>query len=156
MGRDDQDSEARSEHSPKKDSEDGLEREAYLEERKMLVEAEGEASQSFDKTLVTLSAGAFGLSLAFIVQIAPKPVALWWLYSAWGALISSLLSVLLSFLMSQYGFRRARDILDTLYETRNQESNRWNTITSTLNVLSIVAFVVGVVSLAYFAIKNVT
>ncbi len=156
MSREDQDFETSGELSPEEDSEDGLEREAYLEERKMLVEAEGEASQSFDKTLVTLSAGAFGLSLAFIVQIAPKPGALWWLYSAWGALISSLLSVLLSFLMSQYGFRRARDILDILYETRNQESNGWNTITSVLNVVSIVAFVIGVVSLAYFVMQNVT
>lgn len=156
MDRDNQDPEARRKDPSEERSEDGLEREAYLEERKMLVEAEGEASQSFDRTLVTLSAGAFGLSLAFIVQIAPNPEALWSLYLAWGGLILSLLSVLLSFLMSQYGFRRARDVLDTLYETGNQENNGWNTVTSSLNIVSIVSFVVGVASLAYFAIKNVT
>jgi hypothetical protein len=98
--------------------ENSLEREAYLEERKTLVEAEGEASQSFDKALITLSAGAFGLSLAFIIQVAPVPRALWYLYVAWGGFILSLLSILFSFLASQQGFRRARDILDKYLETR--------------------------------------
>lgn len=135
--------------------ENSLEREAYLEERKTLVEAEGEASQSFDKALITLSAGAFGLSLAFIVQVAPAPRALWYLYVAWGGFILSLLSILFSFLASQQGFRRARDILDKYLETGAEESNRWNVVTSLLNILSIVAFVFGVVSLAYFAIRNV-
>jgi hypothetical protein len=59
-----------------------LEREAYLEERKTLVEAEGEASQSLDKALITLSAGAFGLSLLLISRIASEPQALFWLYVA--------------------------------------------------------------------------
>jgi hypothetical protein len=135
--------------------ENSLEREAYLEERKTLVEAEGEASQSFDKALITLSAGAFGLSLAFIVQVAPVPRALWYLYVAWGGFILSLLSILFSFLASQQGFRRARDILDMYLETGAEESNHWNVVTSLLNILSIVAFVLGVVSLAYFAIRNV-
>ena len=137
------------------ESSDGLEREAYLEERKMLIEGEGEASQSFDKTLVTLSAGAFGLSLAFIVQVAPRPVTMWALYLAWGGLVLSLLSVLLSFLMSQYGFRRAQEILDSRYKGGIEESNVWNTATGILNVFSIVSFIVGVVSLAYFAVRNV-
>ena len=135
--------------------EKSLEREAYLEERKTLVEAEGEASQSFDKALITLSAGAFGLSLAFIVQVAPVPRALWYLYVAWGGFFLSLLSILFSFLASQHGFRRARDILDKYLETGAEESNRWNVVTGLLNILSIVAFVLGVVSLAYFAIRNV-
>jgi|SRR5829696_8385935 len=136
--------------------ENSLEREAYLEERKTLVEAEGEASQSFDKALITLSAGAFGLSLAFIVQVAPEPRALWYLYVAWGGFILSLLSILFSFLASQQGFRRARDILDKYLEAGGaEETNRWNVVTSLLNILSIVAFVLGVVSLAYFAIRNV-
>jgi|SRR5215211_1294933 len=143
------------EDEEQQNGENGLEREAYLEERKTLVEAEGEASQSFDKALITLSAGAFGLSLAFIVQVAPEPRALWYLYVAWGGFILSLLSILFSFLASQQGFRRARDILDKYLETGDEESNRWNAVTNSLNILSIVSFVLGVVSLAYFAVRNV-
>ena len=139
---------------PPAEQQDGLEREAYLEERTTLVEAEGEASQSLDRTLITISAGAFGLSLAFIVQVAPEPKALWSLYLAWGGFIFSLLSILLSFLASQQGFRRARDILDTYYQTKEREANGWDTLTGTLNVVSIASFIVGVVSLAYFAVRN--
>lgn len=153
MERENQAPEAKCDLFPEEQA-DGLERDAYLEERKMLVEAEGEASQSLDKSLITLSAGAFGLSLAFIVQVAPEPRALYSLYLAWGGFILSLLSILLSFLMSQNGFRRARDILDTYYETGNRESNGWDTVTSGLNVLSITFFVTGVISLAYFAVRN--
>jgi hypothetical protein len=40
-----------------------LEREAYLEERRALVNAEGEQARSYDKAILTLSAGPLGLSL---------------------------------------------------------------------------------------------
>jgi len=79
MSRANKEPEAEGGRPPKKqpdEDEEGLEREAYLEERKTLVEAEGEASQSLDKALITLSAGAFGLSLLFIYRIAPDPQAL--------------------------------------------------------------------------------
>lgn len=122
----------------------------------MLVEAEGEASQSLDKALITLSAGAFGLSLAFVAQVAPQPQTLWSLYIAWGSFVLALLSVLFSFLMSQYGFRRQRQILDTYLETGKFEKNGWNTITGLLNSISIVFFVIGAISLAWFAVRNLT
>ena len=136
--------------------EDGLEREAYLEERKALVEAEGEASQSLDKALITLSAGAFGLSLLFIFRIAPEPAALWWLYIAWGGFILSLVSILSSFLASQKAFRRARELLDTYYQdaSGNQVHSGWDTVTGGLTLVSIVSFVCGVVALAVFATRN--
>jgi hypothetical protein len=151
MGRTDKDPKA----AGQPDGKESLEREAYLEERKTLVEAEGEASQSFDKALITLSAGAFGLSLFFIVQVAPEPRALRYLYIAWGGFIISLISILFSFLASQWGFRRQRNILDKYLETGDEERNRWNPVTNWSNILSITFFVMGVVSLAYFAIQNV-
>lgn len=156
MGRN-KDSKAVSGSPPEKqpEEEDGLEREAYLEERKTLVEAEGEASQSLDKALITLSAGAFGLSLLFIFRIAPEPKALLWLYIAWGGFILSLVSILSSFLVSQKAFRRARDILDDYrHAAGDQPSNPWSTTTSGLTIVSIISFVCGVVALAYFAVRN--
>ncbi len=136
-----------------------LERQVYLEERKLLIDAEGEASQSLDKALITLSAGAFGLSLAFIAQVAPKPTTLWSLYVAWGGFVVSLLAVLLSFLFSQFAIARARDILDA-YQNRETEStdnnNVWDTWTGALNYVSIGSFVLGVIMLAWFALRNLT
>src|SRR5215208_3617420 len=150
MDRGNQKSEHEAEH-PSEEQSDNLEREAYLEERKMLVEAEGEASQSLDKALITLSAGAFGLSVAFIVQVAPEPRALWSLYLAWAGFIGALLSILLSFLASQKGFSRARDILDKYYQTGQVENNGWDNLTGVLNIISIAFFILGVFFLAYFA-----
>lgn len=138
------------------DQDNALEREAYLEERKSLVEAEGEASQSLDKALITLSAGAFGLSLLFISRIAPDPEALRWLYVAWGGFISSLVAILSSFLASQKAFRRALELLDDDFRNagNGRESSFWSKLTAGLTITSISAFIIGVVALAVFATRN--
>jgi hypothetical protein len=154
------DSKTTSERPPEErpDETGGLEREAYLEERKTLVEAEGEASQSLDKALITLSAGAFGLSLLFISRIASEPQALLWLYVAWGDFVLSLVAILSSFLASQKAFRRALEMLDEDYKYSGcgQESNSWSKLTAGLTVTSISAFIVGVVTLAVFATRNLS
>lgn len=48
---------------------DDFEYQVYLDERKALIDAEREGARLFDKAILTLTAGAFGLSLAFIKQI---------------------------------------------------------------------------------------
>jgi hypothetical protein len=160
MGGTDKDSKSEEQraYGEQKNEEDGLEREAYLEERKTLIEAEGEASQSLDKTLITLSAGAFGLSLLFISRIATKPEALPWLYAAWIGFIASLVLILASFLLSQWAFRRALDILDEYYRnpTEDEATNGWSVATGWLTGLSGISFVVGVIMLAVFAVKNLS
>ena len=57
----------------------------YLEERKDLVKAEQSMYERFDKAILTLSAGALGISITFINQIAPtpKPNTRGWILSAW-------------------------------------------------------------------------
>ena len=152
------DSRTTSERNPDQgpDETDHLERDAYLEERKSLVEAEGEASQSLDKALITLSAGAFGLSLLFISRIAPDPVSLRWLYVAWSGFISSLVTILSSFLASQIAYRKARELLDADFKNTGdgQDSSLWNKLTAGLTGVSIAAFIIGVVALAVFATRN--
>ena len=48
--------------------------EVYLEERKSLVTALLEQTRSFDKYVLTLAGGTFGLSFLFIKQIVPQPM----------------------------------------------------------------------------------
>lgn len=141
------------------ETEPRLERETYLEERKSLVEAEREAAGSFDKAMITLSAGALGLSITFIRELAPMPqsetVAL--LIIAWGGFIVALLSTLSSFLFSQSAMRRQRDILDLDYEGAPPAQAMKNipaTITNMLNWFSIACFIIGVIFLALFSISN--
>jgi hypothetical protein len=137
--------------------EEPLERDAYLEERKSLVEAERESAQTLDKFLITLSAGALGLSITFIRQIAPDPGWLWLLYVGWGGFALSLLAVLMSLLFSQSALRSARDNLDRLYSGQEDldSRNRWGSATNALNFASILSFVAGVAFLAAFAVVNV-
>src|SRR6202035_1718186 len=75
--------------------EDAEERKEYLEERKLLIDLQNQACQSFDKTVITLAGGALGLSITFIQQIAPHPslATLPFLAWAWGSLVLALLVI---------------------------------------------------------------
>jgi len=46
----------------------------YLDERKMLIYAERETAQQFDKAVLTLAAGALALSITFIKHIGLPPL----------------------------------------------------------------------------------
>ena len=45
--------------------------EVYLEERKLLVDAEREGARTFDKAILTLAAGALALSITFLEKVVP-------------------------------------------------------------------------------------
>ncbi|MGB7581754.1 MAG: hypothetical protein WBL85_04825 [Sedimentisphaerales bacterium] len=132
----------------------------YLEERKFLVDAEREQSQSFDKAILTLAGGAFGISLTFIKDIVSnhEPVQLPWLILAWICFIVSMLSTLISFLTSQKACATQREILEALYcDEQDKKSNHENTAaerTSWLNWFSISTFIMGTIFLAIFSIVN--
>lgn len=134
------------------------ERKEYLEERKLSIELEREAAHSFDQAMLTLSAGALGLSITFIRQVAPTTTHYKeWLFRAWGGFILALLAILVSFLVSQFALRRQRDILDLEYESKldaRQQKNLPASITNLLNLVSIVFFIAGVISFTVFAAEN--
>ena len=84
--------------------EDGrLKYNVYLEERKLLIDAEREGSRSFDKAILTLAADALGLSITFVDKIAPLPQAttLWLLVASWISFGFSIIVILSSFITSQ-------------------------------------------------------
>jgi hypothetical protein len=137
------------------DDKPSSEQQAYYDERKLYIELERDASQSFDKFLITLSAGALALSIAFMREIAPRPRDTALLVLAWGLFAASLLAMLASFLASQEGMRRCRDIIDARYSGGSEDdSNVWRPVTRCLNVFAIIAFIGGVASLAAFSAAN--
>ncbi len=141
------------------EGENGEKRKTYLEERKLLVDAERESSRSFDKSMLTLSSGALALSITFIRQIAPAPRFETYLYLAWGGFILALLCTLVSFLSSQTSLRRQRDILDRNYRDRpsaSEQKNLMSAVTNYLNWFSVSSFIIGVLCLTVFAIKNLS
>jgi len=142
---------------------DNLNYKVYLEERKLLVDAAREGARSFDKTILALASGAFGLSLTFIKQISPniKSEIVYLLICAWVGFCISLLSTLISFLTSQSACLKQIEILEAEHfsnqSNHDKEANLRNVAsayTRGLNILSISAFIIGVIFLAIFSISN--
>ena len=134
-----------------------LDRETYLGHRQALFDGAGEAQQNLDKSLLTLSAGAFGLSIAFVSQVEPA-VAVVLMYVAWLAFGFSILCELTSFVTAKWAHQRDVVILDEDYEklTNSERRSKWNIATTALNILAGLGFVGGAVFLTVFVARNVT
>lgn len=135
--------------------------EVYLGERKSLVNTLLDQSRSFDKYILTLAGGTFGLSFLFIKQIVPQPIhnTLSLLIAAWSCFGASILVTLLSFLFSQAACLKQIEIIENSWFskiTNNAKTspNIYNKITVWLNWISMVLFVSGVVLLIVFGTKN--
>ena len=147
----------------KSDDSDNLKYEVYIEERKLLVDALREGARSFDKTILVLASGAFGLSLAFIRQIFPniKSGTVSLLVYAWISFCICLALTLFSFLTSQYSCSKQIKILEAKYFNNQSTQDKQTTLkniasvcTQWLNILSFLSFVAGVLFLAKFGISN--
>lgn len=150
-------------------------REEYWRERELFVKAEHTASQSFDRAMLTLSSGAFGFSVSFIVLIGGDYVARAALATAWLAFAVSLLLTVASSFVSSRAFRRARVFLaqrhkeavdqclegyeyeapiQSARKANADERNIWSAVTPWLNVLGIISFSVGMAGLVAFSYSN--
>jgi hypothetical protein len=101
---------------------------------------------------MTLAGGALGISLAFVHQVAPNPTHKGWLAWAWGLLALSLLLIFASFLASQQAILREIRLRDRK-KVWGWDIPGW--MTTTLNVTSGAAFIMGVVCLVRFAWFNI-
>jgi hypothetical protein len=127
-----------------------------VEYRTEIVRLHGESQKSYDKTIVTLSAGALGLSLAFVHDLlgdAPMQ-ARTLLLASWGAWCCSLAVILLSHLTSVWALKATISQIDSgkIFETT--PGGGWSTVTTVLNILGGLLFLVGVVLLLLFVEQN--
>jgi len=126
------------------------------EYRSFLISAEQKAQEQYDKTILTLSGGAFGISFAFIDKvIGTPPTATIWLLAAWTFWGISITSILFSFYFSNKALRRTIEQVDekTVYEDTPGE--HYSGITEFLNACGGISFFVGVVLLIAFVHKNI-
>lgn len=149
-----------SDTQPSDSGEPRLEREVYLQERRDLNQAEAEQSRSFDKAVLTLSAGALGISITFIRDVVPviRPCTGWVLYVGWAAFVASLLVTLWSFLTSMKALRRQLEILDAVHMglgAPNLSDNAPARLTNRLNYLSFLLFIAGAAALTLFVAINI-
>lgn len=133
--------------------------ETYMAERKLLIDTEHSSARQHDKAILTLSAGGLALSISFVQYIAPSPLpgsypllGLSWLFFGF-----SITAILWSFLTSQSGCRRQRNLLDIEYSTGEAPTDQTNLmadITRYLNTASYVLFLIAVLLLAVFSWTN--
>jgi hypothetical protein len=127
-------------------------------ERNRFITSKTEQSKTYDQTILTFSAGAIALSLTFVEKIAPVPVAPWLLYCAWGGFGLAILSVILSFVVSQKAFQNEIDWVDASWEAvkagktepPERRANRYTKITEGLNLAAGLLFLAGFVFLVFF------
>src|SRR4051794_24675222 len=123
-------------------------------ERNRLIQTYNSASESYDRGIMTLSAGSLGLSLAFVKDIAPHPVRVWAIQTSWAAMVASLVFVVASHALSVEVHRRVIDCLDG---NRAYADEPWwvKTGVTWLNMLAGALFLVGAAFLVYFASANI-
>ena len=135
-----------------------LQFEQYQQDRKQTIEAEYSDAEHYDKWLITLASGAFGISIAFIRYIAPQPTlcSKFFLAASWVFLLLSISATMSSLQFSQVGFRRYREILDKkqIGEDSQGMGNMYIKVVTHLNWSSLALFILGSAMLAIFSFLN--
>jgi len=129
---------------------------ALVDYRATLVAAEQKSQDDYDKTIVSLSGGALGISMVFLSDIVGEtaPIAIWSVVTAWGFWAVSLTSVVTSYFFSRIALSKA--IQQTDSRELSTKVGGWASIaTKHLNSVSGVSFILGVVMLIYFVTKNI-
>ena len=133
----------------------------YLEERRLLIDAEREQATAFAKYVLFLSSGALALSLTFVHEVAasPKPRTYPWLVLAWSLFALAIGSTLTSLLLSQKALQDQRDINDAAMREGKwppTRYTRWGCRVEVLNWLALLCFVFGAVFLIVFGVVNLS
>lgn len=125
------------------------------EYRNALIAAEQKSQDDYDKTIVTLSGGALGISVVFIKDIigSTDPISVWAVITAWSLWAASITSVVISYYLSREALRAT--ILQT---DKNDFSGGVGgcaaKATQIFNAISGILFVVGIVFLIIFTANN--
>jgi len=124
------------------------------EYRRQLIALQQKAQESYDKTVLTLSGGALGVSFAFVTNFVERGSmqAPCLLFGAWSCWALSLATTLTSHLTGHEALRRAVEELDSGKPARGGCYDRF---TGFLNRAAGVLFVVGVLFVGAFVWRNV-
>lgn len=132
--------------------------------RAQLMELEQKTQDSYDKTLLTLSSSALGLSFAFVTEIVPIGQAEGniLLLIAWGCWGVSLAFVLFAYYMSRQAFRDAIKRIDNAINQGNLMTiyqkpigGRKDQVTSFCNATAGILFLAGVAFIIIFVSLNI-
>lgn len=122
--------------------------------RKYLVEARQKAFDDFDKTVITLSAAALGISITFLKDLlGPGTHSMSCIVAAWICWTVSVVSVLISYFVSQIALDGAIAAIDTgLLPAK--PGGRFATATKILNAAAGMFFLAGLIMFIIFITQN--
>jgi hypothetical protein len=131
-------------------------------ERNRFIDAKADQSKTYDQTILTFSAGAIGLSLTFLEKLAPHPAHTWLLYASWILFGTAILSVIVSFALSQAAIDYEIAWIDATWaavESKQTQppprlANSRQVWTKAVNIASGGFFVLGIATLVAFAAAN--
>lgn len=124
--------------------------------RTQLVEAELASQIAFDRTLLTLSGGALGLSLTFADRFIGSDVAhaSGWLWASWVLWALSLSVMLVSHYVSTLAMRRAITLLDHGRTPDQTAGGAYDRLIKIMNPAGGLLFLAGVGTIVVFAVAN--
>lgn len=133
----------------------------YAETRKDLLTRQLSNSEKFDGAVLTLSTGALGISLVFIKDVVPleKAQCAELLIVSWCFFGLAIISVVISFLVSQEGIKKQLNHAEEYYLNGKEEyltkANIPAKVTDFLNYASGVLFVLGIILTIIFVSINI-
>lgn len=133
--------------------------EHLLKYRQELIDAKNASQDQLDKTLLSLSAGAFGITIAFLESITsippiyPRLLYISWL--CWGLTIGfSLIAFYLSVKSHEVDLVLLHTKPDELYDKDRKDP--YNSAVKVLNKISLIAFLIGLSTISFFAAYNLS
>ena len=136
--------------------------ENYLKERKLLIDAQQQSYQQFDKAILTLSSGGLGVSIIFLRDILPleQITNYCFLIGSWILFTISITCTLISFLTSQYACGEQLELINRYFLNKDSDAltkkNTFAQITGGLNISAAVFFILAVISTIMFVSINIT
>jgi hypothetical protein len=143
------------------ENEEQARRNLYNDHRKQAWEDIQKSTDSFDQSLITMSSGVLGLSLAFVKDIVPLTKAVWLhvLYTSWVSFVLCVMITVVSFRVSVAAQNKNLEYLAKYYLDRRDEFfNKQSAYSKALTWLTWMAgtlFIVGLACTVVFCIKNV-
>ena len=123
-----------------------------------LTDAAQKSQDSYDKTIIAISGGAFGLTLSYMKDfVADKPISSGWeLLAAWAFWTISISVVLFSFYSGGQAHLKAAEEYAKNPTSFNKETagGKFNSATKLLNFVSGLTCVLGLISIMFFVGAN--
>jgi hypothetical protein len=131
----------------------------HMVERDKLIDAARESLKTFDQAILAFGSAVFAASVAFIKDVAPKPLpySIPWLCGAWLCFTIGLIAIGLSFLFSHQTCMARIEYSEARLRNRDaiEPKDKWGQLTYWCNYGCLGFLLLGVIAWITFAIENI-